>query len=75
MPSATQKLTMFRTASRYLTEPHPFARNPVTMKSHAVNYSIYPKRVARAGALFVPGALIILGWPFAAEMYGRKVGM
>lgn len=42
---------MFRTAARYLTEPHPFARNPVTMRPHAVDYSLYPKRIARTGGL------------------------
>lgn len=53
MPSPTQKLTMFRTAARYLTEPHPFARKPITMKPHAVDYSLYVKRVGRTGALYV----------------------
>lgn len=84
---------MFRTAARYLTEPHPFARNPVTAKPHAVDFSLYPRRIARTGTLYalphpksytavmlirysaLPMAVIVLGWPVAAEMYGRKVGM
>ena len=44
---------MFRTAARYLTEPHPFARNPISVKPHAVDYSLYPKRIARTGGLYV----------------------
>lgn len=84
---------MFRTAARYLTEPHPFARNPTSVRPHAVDYSMYPKRIARTGTLYVhpprhqlsrplltldsvmPAALFILGWPVAAEVYGRGVGM
>ncbi|KAK3214572.1 hypothetical protein GRF29_19g599446 [Pseudopithomyces chartarum] len=75
MPSPTQKFSMFRTAARYLTEPHPFARNPTSVRPHAVDYSMYPKRIARTGTFVMPAALFILGWPVAAEVYGRGVGM
>ncbi|KAF1976873.1 hypothetical protein BU23DRAFT_14235 [Bimuria novae-zelandiae CBS 107.79] len=75
MPSPTQKFAMFRTAARYLTEPHPFARNPVTVKSHALDFSLYPKRIARTGAFVMPMAVLVLGWPMAAKLYGQKVGM
>ncbi|KAL5458621.1 hypothetical protein PMIN06_003263 [Paraphaeosphaeria minitans] len=75
MPSPTQKFAMFRTAARYLTEPHPFARNPVTAKPHPVDFSLYPKRMVRTGVFVFPMALAFLGWPVAAEVYGRMVGM
>ncbi|KAL1610593.1 hypothetical protein SLS60_002263 [Paraconiothyrium brasiliense] len=75
MPSPTQKFAMFRTAARYLTEPHPFARNPVTAKPHAVDFSLYPRRIARTGGFVMPFAVLVLGWPVAAEWYGRAVGM
>ncbi|KAJ4299012.1 hypothetical protein N0V90_004256 [Kalmusia sp. IMI 367209] len=75
MPSPTQNLGMFRTAARYLTEPHPFARNPVSMKPHAVDYSLYFKRIGRTGTFVMPMAGLILGWPLAAEAYGQAVGM
>lgn len=58
MPSPTQKFSMFRTAARYLTEPHPFARNPTSVRPHAVDYSMYPKRIARTGTLCVHTPLI-----------------
>ena len=45
---------MFRTAARYLTEPHPFARNPTSVRPHAVDYTLYPRRIARTGKLYVP---------------------
>lgn len=62
MPSPTQKFAMFRSAARYLTEPHPFSRNPITVKPHAVDFSVYPKRAARTGAVYV--SLLL--------MYGEK---
>ncbi|KAF1953099.1 hypothetical protein CC80DRAFT_165927 [Byssothecium circinans] len=64
MPSPTP---FFRTASQYLTEPHPFARRPVTMPSAPIVWNIYPKRLARTGKAFVPFFALVLGWPIAAE--------
>ncbi|KAF2635572.1 hypothetical protein P280DRAFT_190645 [Massarina eburnea CBS 473.64] len=66
MPSPTSS---FRSASQYLTEAHPFARKPVTMKSAPVVWNIYPKRLARTGKAFFPFFAIVLGWPVAAEWW------
>lgn len=51
MPSPTQARSIFRSASRYLTEPHPFARNPVTQRPHAVPWNVYTKRLGGTAVL------------------------
>ncbi|KAF1925992.1 uncharacterized protein M421DRAFT_423271, partial [Didymella exigua CBS 183.55] len=40
MPSATPARTMLRTWARNMTEPHPFARNPVSAKPYPAQYSV-----------------------------------
>ena len=52
MPSPTQNLAFFRTAARYLTEPHPSARNPVTMAPHPVPWGVYATRLTRTSKLY-----------------------
>ncbi|KAF2124065.1 hypothetical protein P153DRAFT_371363 [Dothidotthia symphoricarpi CBS 119687] len=69
MPSPTQARTMFRSAARYLTEQHPFARNPTTMPSHSIRYLDLNKRVVKASALYFPFAVGVLGWPVAAAWW------
>ncbi|KAF2250338.1 hypothetical protein BU26DRAFT_300109 [Trematosphaeria pertusa] len=75
MPQATQVRTMFRTAARYLTEPHPFARNPVMQAPHAVPWGVYGRKLGRTATFVVPTGLIILGWPLAAGAFFNKVGV
>jgi len=45
MPSATPVRAFMRNAARYLSEPHPFGRNPVTQPAHKIDTSLYFKRV------------------------------
>ncbi|KAF2193990.1 hypothetical protein K469DRAFT_709463 [Zopfia rhizophila CBS 207.26] len=75
MPSATPVRGFLRTAARYLSEPHPMNRSPVTQTPHTVPYSIYGKRVLRAGAFYVPMGCLILGWPIAASAVLKKTGV
>jgi hypothetical protein len=82
MPSATQIRTLFRSAAQHLTEPHPFARSPVSMKPYPIQYKHLGVRVLRTSAVyvssfprqqytnsrrFIPWYAAVLGWPLAAE--------
>jgi hypothetical protein len=82
MPSTTQIRTMFRSAAQHLTESHPFARSPVSMKPYPIQYKHLGVRVLRTSAMYVSCALTkqytnncrfipwyaaVLGWPLAAE--------
>ncbi|CAO2647675.1 Nn.00g085970.m01.CDS01 [Neocucurbitaria sp. VM-36] len=69
MPSATQVRTMFRSAARHLTEPHPFARNPVSMRAHAWRAGDLSKRVIKTSTVYFPFYAAILGWPVAAAWW------
>ncbi|KAH7069692.1 hypothetical protein BKA63DRAFT_421657 [Paraphoma chrysanthemicola] len=69
MPSATPIRTMIRTAARSMVEPHPFARNPVSMAPHAWRAGDLGKRLVRTSTVFVPFYAIILGWPLAAATF------
>jgi hypothetical protein len=40
MPSATPVRAMLRTWARQMTEPHPFARNPVSVKPYPTQYGV-----------------------------------
>ncbi|ORY03729.1 hypothetical protein BCR34DRAFT_492155 [Clohesyomyces aquaticus] len=75
MPSPTKSMGFLRTAARYLSEPHPFNRRPVTMAPHSVPYSIYGKRVTRSAMFVVPSMVAFLGWPVAVMGYYKKVGL
>lgn len=49
-------------------EPHPFARKAALLKAHEVPWlSVYAKRTMRTAVVFVPLAVVVLGWPFAAR--------
>ncbi|KAF9698025.1 hypothetical protein EKO04_004449 [Ascochyta lentis] len=67
MPSATAARTMIRSWARQMTEPHPFARNPVTVKPYPAQYRVMGKKLLRTSAVFFPWYAIVLGWPVAAE--------
>ncbi len=75
MPSATPARSIFRTAARYLTEPHPYGRNPTTVPSHSVPWNIYPKRLVRTGAFVIPMAVVTLGWPLAGAAFFNTIGV
>ncbi|KAF1850284.1 uncharacterized protein K460DRAFT_400356 [Cucurbitaria berberidis CBS 394.84] len=69
MPSPTQVRLMFRTAARSLSEPHPFARNPVTSRAHQWRAGDLSKRVIKTSTAFVPFYVAVLGWPVAAAWW------
>jgi hypothetical protein len=53
MPSATQVRAMFRSVARNMVEPHPFARNPVSMAPHSWRAGDLSKRFVRTSAVYV----------------------
>ncbi|KAF2735874.1 hypothetical protein EJ04DRAFT_180791 [Polyplosphaeria fusca] len=69
MPSPTQARFFLRSASKYLTEPHPFSRNPVTMQAHAVPLRPYFNHMKKTARFYFPMATVILGWPLACSWY------
>ncbi|KAF2849602.1 hypothetical protein T440DRAFT_131152 [Plenodomus tracheiphilus IPT5] len=69
MVSATQMRTMFRSAARHLTEPHPFARNPISMQPHAWRAGDLSKRVIKTSTAIVPFYAVVLGWPLGAAWW------
>ncbi|KAF2029820.1 hypothetical protein EK21DRAFT_66859 [Setomelanomma holmii] len=74
MPSATPIRTMIRTAARSMVEPHPFARNPVSMAPHAWRVGDLGRKFMRTSAVFVPFYAVILGWPLgAAALYNGRM--
>ncbi|KAJ4988267.1 hypothetical protein SVAN01_06202 [Stagonosporopsis vannaccii] len=69
MPSATPVRTMIRSWARQMTEPHPFARNPVTVKPYPAQYSVMFRKLGRTSTVFFPWYALVLGWPLAAKWY------
>ncbi|KAJ4401022.1 hypothetical protein N0V91_008276 [Didymella pomorum] len=51
MPSATPVRTMLRTWARNMTEPHPFARNPVSVKPYPAQYSVMFRKLGRTSVV------------------------
>ncbi|KAF1911968.1 hypothetical protein BDU57DRAFT_459903 [Ampelomyces quisqualis] len=66
MPSATSIRTMFRSVARNMVEPHPFARNPITMSPHTWRVGDLGKRVVRTSAVYFPFYAAFFGWPLGA---------
>ncbi|KAF1998550.1 hypothetical protein P154DRAFT_439131 [Amniculicola lignicola CBS 123094] len=66
MPSPTATRSFIRSASRYLTEPHPFNRMPTTVKPHPWRAMDLAKHVGR-GAIIFPGFVGVVLWPLAAK--------
>lgn len=53
MPAGTPRLSMFKSVSRYMTEPHPFARNPVTVKPAPIAWNALARHMGRTGKSYV----------------------
>jgi hypothetical protein len=51
MPSATPVRAMLRTWARQMTEPHPFARNPVSVKPYPTQYGVMFRKLGRTATL------------------------
>jgi len=65
---------MIRTAARSMVEPHPFARNPVTMAPHPWRASDLGKKLFKTSSAVVPFYAVILGWPLgAAAFYNGRI--
>lgn len=60
MPAATPRLSFFRTAARYLTEPHPYGRRSITQAAHPVAWAEYAKHVGRTSVVYVPSQILSL---------------
>ncbi|KAG9199044.1 hypothetical protein G6514_009146 [Epicoccum nigrum] len=74
MPSATPARAMLRTWARQMTEPHPFARNPITVKPYPAQYGVMFRKLGRTATYFVPVYTMVLGWPLAAKwMYNGSI--
>ncbi|CAN9089010.1 unnamed protein product [Alternaria alternata] len=69
MPSVTQARLMWRSVARGMVEPHPFARNPITMTPHAWRAADLSKKVVKTSTVFFPFYAGILGWPVAAAWW------
>ncbi|KAF3034112.1 hypothetical protein E8E11_001910 [Didymella keratinophila] len=67
MPSATPVRSIIRSWARNMTEPHPFARNPVSVKPYPAQYSVMFRKLGRTSLVFFPWYAVVLGWPLAAE--------
>lgn len=64
-----------RSATRYLTEPHPHGRHPATMTPHRHYTPYYASRIGRTAIWYGPAAVILLGWPLGAASVLNKVGI
>jgi len=53
MPSPTQARLLWRTLSRSMVEPHPFARNPITMTPHAWRAGDLSRKLVKTSAVYV----------------------
>ncbi|CAN9124759.1 unnamed protein product [Alternaria sp. RS040] len=51
MPSVTQARLMWRSVARSMVEPHPFARNPITMTPHAWRAADLSKKVVKTSTV------------------------
>lgn len=75
MPAATPRLSFFKTAARYLTEPHPYGRRSITQAAHPVAWAEYAKHVGRTSVVYFPWYAIVLGWPVATAALLKRTGM
>lgn len=50
---------MFRTFARSMVEPHPFARNPISMAPHAWRAGDLGKKLVKTSAVYVPQTSLI----------------
>lgn len=76
MPAGTPRLSMFKSVSRYMTEPHPFARNPVTVKPAPIAWNALARHMGRTGKSVVPFFALVLGWPvMMAKVLDKTIGM
>ncbi|KAH6865505.1 hypothetical protein J4E90_007925 [Alternaria incomplexa] len=69
MPSPTQARLLWRTLSRNMVEPHPFARNPITMTPHAWRAGDLSRKLVKTSAVYFPFYAVIFGWPVAASWW------
>lgn len=69
MPSPSQARIMWRSLARGMVEPHPFARNPITMAPHAWRAGDLGRRLVKTSSVYFPFYAVILGWPVAAAWY------
>ncbi|KAF2744751.1 hypothetical protein M011DRAFT_479515 [Sporormia fimetaria CBS 119925] len=76
MPAGTPRMSMIRSAARYLTEPHPFARRPTTMGSHPVAWGVYANHIGRTSVVVLPFLGFVLTWPMmAAKVIDKTTGV
>jgi len=60
---------------RIFAEPHPHARNPVSMAPHRLDTAQHIRMAIKAGATFVPTMAVLFGWPLAARAVLLKTGI
>ncbi|KAL6154374.1 hypothetical protein ACJQWK_01500 [Exserohilum turcicum] len=53
MPSPSQARIMWRSLARGMVEPHPFARNPITMAPHAWRAGDLGRRLVKTSSVYV----------------------
>ncbi|GAB7358375.1 hypothetical protein MBLNU230_g2445t1 [Neophaeotheca triangularis] len=59
----------FRALAAWTAEAHPHARAPAQLRPHPVELSFYTRRLRRTAALFLPVAVVVFAWPFAARAW------
>ncbi|OCK80929.1 hypothetical protein K432DRAFT_296708 [Lepidopterella palustris CBS 459.81] len=74
MPSSTPIRSFMRTATRYLSEPHPHGRHPATMVPHRHYAPFFMRRMAGTAAWYFPVGAVLLGWPFMTSAVLKKTG-
>ncbi|KAK5117735.1 hypothetical protein LTR85_008710 [Meristemomyces frigidus] len=53
----------------YFKEHHPLSRTPETLKPHSVYWGFYRTQLFRTARAYIPFMVIVMGWPFAAQMF------
>ncbi|KAL7273621.1 hypothetical protein RUND412_003508 [Rhizina undulata] len=61
-------------AKKLVQESHPFFIYPTTAKAAPIQMRFYTTRLARAGALYIPGYVAFFGWPLGAKALVTATG-
>ncbi|KAF2092292.1 hypothetical protein K490DRAFT_61733 [Saccharata proteae CBS 121410] len=64
-----------RSATRLLSEPHPYGRYPTTTPSHAPDYKRLGTQLWRTATWYIPVSATILCWPLATAWALKKTGI
>lgn len=75
MLSSTPIRSFMRSATKYLTSPHPHGRHPANLAPRRHYTPYYASRIGRTAMWYGPTTVVLLGWPLGAAAVFKQVGI